>query len=165
MALRIIRTFDINEAQYAGSRGMIKLTLRGRNTFTILETVIVAKNTQIQIALVELSNVNLISPAVTGRQVFKQKYRKKPSQQRISFHEPFDRLTLDCQFILNAADKYSLADYCHVSSRFVRINILYTKSLKNNRKWEHLCIEYTSWQTPFTSMFDKVLLGWPEITV
>jgi hypothetical protein len=45
-----------------------------------------------------------------------------------------------------------IAGYCHVRSRFVRTNTLYTKSVKIHRKWELLRIEYTP------SFYSKPLL-------
>lgn len=80
MTPTVIRSLDENQPDFPLLSGPVKLAFGGRNTRSILEAVGLAEESHIQSAMIHLAQIHFIRPAITGREIFKEKYREIPAQ-------------------------------------------------------------------------------------
>ena len=100
-----LRAFQKNQPCFVVQGCRIKFTFCWRKTISILISILVTEQSKIDIALFNFSEIKFISPAVSSRNILKQKRLKKPTHQGITTqivtqYRPFSR-----ELFLNAADE------------------------------------------------------------
>ena len=85
---------------------MVELVLSRRDTVLILKAVLVAEDTQVDVAAFHLVEIHLIRAAVACRQFLEQEnLGNKAAQYGIAEQEGLQVQPLLCKFLLHAADE------------------------------------------------------------
>jgi len=85
--------------------GPVELALRRRNTASVLDTIAVTEQADVDIAAVDFRQIDLIGPPVARRQVLEQEHREEATQERVSLDERLHRAALLGELLLDAADE------------------------------------------------------------
>ena len=102
---RVVVPFDEDESFSAKVGCMIEFAFGWRDPLSILVTVVITEKADIDGTLLHLMQIDLIGSPVGSRQVFEEKYFKKPAQQRVTVDILFQRPTVVSQFLLDRADE------------------------------------------------------------
>ena len=104
----VLRPLDVNQSWHTQFGRQIELALHRREPLLIFPAVLVSQQTEINIAVSDLPQVDIVSPSVGGRQSLEQEHIKELFQQRVSPQVLAQAGPLGRKLLLHAADKNTL---------------------------------------------------------
>ena len=104
----VLRPLDVNQSWNTQFGRQIELALHRREPLLIFPAVLVSQQTEINIAVGDLPQIDIVSPSVGSWQSLEQEHIKELFQQRVSTQVLAQAGPLGRKLLLHAADKNTL---------------------------------------------------------